>query len=322
MSIRNRPWPIDKFPGGCVECGTTEIGHKARGLCFTCYARQSARVSASRKRGEEPVVAPAPDALADFDPFTLPEPEEAQFSGGEVRPGTPLSPGTPTGPDLAAGVVPPSNPIKRLFAKKDDRVVVTPPQKTNEVKRPGGVKRSRKSIANDLEQLVGSLGARLSRQSADGRPMGKHYSLGQYLQWNAPATAEVLDENLRDTVVDRKLLQPLVAGKNKMGAIGGVLAPPLFIFAIEANPNLLSTLYPALYMTIEASLDSLMPAKKRAEARAKKRAETIREAFGPDVPPGVDPVASMIESLFPWAFDGSGTTPEPAPERATSEDAQ
>ena len=314
-------WPIDEMPEGCRECGGTEKPHKAQGLCTTCYARQKYREKAAAKRGDPVVPEPEPAVEDDFNPYAADL--EAKFPSGEVRPGSSPSPGSPPETDVPAGVIPdaPTTPLGRLFGKKkkpDSPPPTTPPLRTKE-KRPGGVLKRRRSVAGDLEQLFGSIGARLARVGADGMPAGRHYSLGQYLQWNAPASAEVIDDALKDTVIDRKVLQPISGAKDKVGAVGGVVGPPLLIFAIEANPNLFTALAPALYMAIEASLDSLLPAKKRAEARAKKRADAIREAFGDDTPPGVDPVASMIESLFPWAFiEGP---PQPAPEGAVHENA-
>lgn len=309
MSNPDRPWPIDQFPLGCVSCGTTDKAHKAHGLCTTCYGREKYRKNAAKGREEvepEPEVQP----VEEFNPYA--DELEATFPSGETRPGLSPSPGFPPETDVPAGVpTPPTSPLKKLFAKKDKPAPEPKPKviKTKEV-RPGGATKRRRSVAGDLEQLFGSIGSRLARLSADGIPMGRHYSLGQYLQWNAPASAEVIDDALKDTVIDRKVFQPLSAGKDKIGAVGGVVGPPLFIFAIETNPNLFPALYPALYMAIEASLDSLLPAKKRAEARAAKRASAIREAFGDDVPPGVDPVAGMIQSLFPWAFaDGEPVQP-------------
>ncbi len=322
MSNPNRPWPTLERPGGCVECGTTERAHKGKGLCVTCYARDQYRRSVGKSPKTEPEVEPVAP-VEDFNPFA--SDLEAMFPSGEVRPGQSPSPGSPSDGVIPAGVesLPrdPVSPLKRLLGKKEPKVTVTPPSapKTTE-KRPGAFSKKRRSVAGDLEQLFGSIGARLARMTADGVPMGKHYSLGQYLQWNAPASAEVIDDALKDTIIDRKVFQPLSAGKDKIGALGGVVGPPLFIFAIETNPNLFPALYPALYMAIEASLDSLLPAKKRAEQRAKKRADAIREAFGDEVPPGTDPVAGMIESLFPWAFVPG--QPEPQSEGVVHENAQ
>ncbi len=310
------------MPEGCSECGGTNRPHKAQGLCTTCYARKLYRERVARQRGEkiEPE-APAP-VEDDFNPYAADL--EAQFPSGEVRPGSSPSPGSPPETDVPTGVSPeaPTTPLGRLFGKKAKKPDTPPPAaaapKTKE-KRPGAFVKRRRSVAGDLEQLFGSIGARLARVGVDGLPAGRHYSLGQYLQWNAPASGEVIDDALKDTVIDRKILQPISAGKDRIGAVGGVVGPPLLIFAIEANPDLFNTLAPALYMAIEASLDSLLPAKKRAEARAKKRAEAIREAFGDDVPSGVDPVASMIEALFPWAYIEA--PPEPATEGVIHENA-
>ena len=328
MAKQRRPWPVDRYPEGCRGCGSTTNKLEARQLCTSCYPRRaailpdefgtvssftSARVTVTDEAKVGEVV---PPIIADFNPFEADLAD--QFPSGEARPGSSSSPspGLPLDEPAASPPGTSSNPLTRLLGKKKAKpepdAVLAPPPVTKEKRPSSGPAKKRSSIANDIEQLIGSLGARFARVGENNQPLGKHYALGQYLQWNAPATAEVIDENVRDTFIDKKFLQPLAAGKDKVGAVGGVVAPPLLIFAIEANPNLLGTLYPALYMAIEASLDSLLPAKKRAEARAKKRADAIRESFGPDLPAGVDPVASMIESLFPWAFVEQ-PIPQPAP---------
>jgi hypothetical protein len=297
MSDRSKPWPLDKYPLGCAGCGTTERAYEALGMCRRCYAKS--------KKGT--LVLPVEVPPITDQPLDDPTPSSVDtFVTGETRPGSVLlSPGL-TEP---AGESPPDVEKKGLlgglFDKREKKPKVTrEPIITNEKKRPGNAL-SRKSAANDLEQLIGSIGARLARVNSQGYIVGKHYSLGQYLQWNAPATAEVIDENIKGTFIDKKFVQPLTKGKDRVGAIGGVVAPPVLIFAIESNHNLIGPLGPALYMAIEASLDSLLPAKKKADARAKKRADAIREAFGDDVPEGTDPVAQMIADMFPWAYDGS-----------------
>lgn len=35
----SRPWGWSRFTDACVECGTTDVGHQAKGVCKRCYLR-------------------------------------------------------------------------------------------------------------------------------------------------------------------------------------------------------------------------------------------------------------------------------------------
>lgn len=166
---------------------------------------------------------------------------------------------------------------------------------------PGGKGPARKSVADDIASALAAIGARLSRVDTSGAA-GKHYALGQYLQMSGPASGEVIDGAVKGTVVDRRVLQPLSRGKDRIGAVSGVVLPPLLIFAIEERHDLAPQLIPLLALSIENSLDSMLPAKKKADERAARRAKAVAEAFGETAEPGVDPVMSIIVSMFPWAF--------------------
>ena len=292
-----KPWPKEKFPLGCVFCGRDDgkIARVDPATCGACFSRQ--RRAALKARTAAPV--------ADVASFIDAPADAPTFGGGESRPGSGTSPDSVT----ESGSPPPVEPEKKRTLR--DRLSGKPPVDRTQGRPkidtadgatpPGGPRTKRKALADDFEKLLFSVGERMTRVDVNSRPMGKHYSTGLWFKWKAAETAEVIDENIKYTYVDNKVLQPLSKSKDRVGAIGSVLAPPLIIMAIEAQPERINVLYPMLYFAIESSLEYLVPAQKKAEARAKKREQVLKDAFGDEnFPDGVDPVQYLIEQLFPW----------------------
>ena len=344
------PWPLALHPNGCACCNRTDVKYGHAGLCVSHakWARFPDKIAAYRIKYADAIAARVNaryDGVKDVPSFVDAEPRPSlteiidaanaePVAGGEQRPGSHMSssPDDPIASDVAAprvasptADVPPANDdsalnkLGRVLGFGKDKKKDAPPPPPPAPPDPNKPTPRRKSIAEDTERLFSAIGAKLTRVDSNNRYVGRHAGLGNYLQWNAPATGEVLEENLANTYVDRKVLQPLVRAEDKFAAIGAVTAPPLLILAIESNPRLITPLYYPLYWALEASLDTLLPARKKAEARAKKRADNIRENF-PNLPPDVDPVRAIIQDMFPWAdFGDDGETVPSYPEPPDNE---
>jgi len=139
-----------------------------------------------------------------------------------------------------------------------------------------------------------------------------HAPLGRYLTWQAPAAGEMLDDAVKGTIVDRRVLQPVVKARGRLDLVVAVLGPPAVILAITQNPARAPALVPMLRTAIRSSLPTMLPAMKRAQAREAKVDEAVREMF-PDIPEGVDPVDLVISQLFEgYDFTAPAPPPEPA----------
>jgi hypothetical protein len=180
-----------------------------------------------------------------------------------------------------------------LFGKKQPAKDRPAPPKTTE-RRPKGTER-RVSASDTLSDLYAAVGGFVGRQP-------QHAPLGRYLTWQAPAAGEILDDALKGTFVDKKIVQPAVKARGSLDALAAVLGPPAIIFAIERNPQRASVLLPALKSSIRSSLPTLLPAMKKSQDREKKIDEAVREMF-PDLPPDVDPVDEILEQMFEGFFN-------------------
>lgn len=135
---------------------------------------------------------------------------------------------------------------------------------------------------------------------------GRHVPLGRYLQWAGPASGELLDDAVKDSVVDKRLIQPAVRAYDRLGLAAAVLGPPAVILAIERtgeqlrlgpNGELAHPLFPLLKTAIRRSLPDLVPAMKRAKAREDKLDAAVRELW-PDLPEGADPADAVLAMMF------------------------
>jgi len=220
-------------------------------------------------------------------------------STGERRPGA-------VGPSS----VPPAPGKPRKWWQKTKPEEQAPAPVTTE-RRPGKRTPSklgrRTSSADTLEDIIGGVGALAVRT-------GKHAPLGRYLQFSSAVNAEILDDAVAGTLVDRKLLQPLVKGRGRFDALGSVFGPPAIILAIENDPSKAPLLIPVLKSTIRNSLPQMAKAMKKVQAKEKAQAEAAAELF-PDLLPGEDPADAIIAMLFEgWTPPKPQAEPEPQPQ--------
>jgi hypothetical protein len=291
-------WKNRKFPNGCRNCGQTEKKHVGLGLCQNCY--RDAEIQAAAREGtlEAPTTEKLEedDQLPDFYDEVVDVTEDDIFVSGERRPGTITSPVADQD-----GVTPPPKGFGSFFGKKKSTETPKTPfgKKTSE-KAPKAPTR-RVTTAETIEDVWAAIGGIAQRT-------GRHAPLGRYLQWQAPAAGEMLDQALAGSFVDRRFLQPAVKTRGRLDVLAAVVGPPAIILAIEQNPERASQLLPVLKSAIRSSLPTLLPAMKKAQAREEKVNKAVTELFGDDFPPGVDPVDVVLEQMF-----GGWIPPTPEP---------
>ncbi len=297
-----------KHPDGCVQCGTTTKKHLGRGLCTTCYQREARGNSVDNfENGVTDNVAQFPSDVSNStrnlsdvaqSPETSPRLETPpKFS--ERRPGDVAGPSSV--PDDNGGDVPnPKRGLRGIFSKKERPEQDEPAKPTKET-RPGKPQRlgRRNSTADTIEDILGAVGAVAIRT-------GKHQPLGRYLQFSSSVSAEILDDAVSGTMIDKMVLQPLVKGRSRFDGIAAVLGPPAIILAIENNPERAPMLLPVLKSSIRNSLPMMAKAIKKVQAKEKAMSDAAAELF-PDLPEGEDPADAILAMIF----DG-WTPPVPA----------
>jgi len=125
------------------------------------------------------------------------------------------------------------------------------------------------------------------------------------MQFSAGVSAEIIDEAVQGTIIDKVVLQPVVKGRGRFDALGAVFGPPALILAIENDPSKAPVLIPILKSSIRNSLPMMAKAIKKVQAKEAAQAAAARELF-PDLAEGEDPADAIIAMLF------EGWTP-PAP---------
>lgn len=299
-------WRSTKYPNGCTVCGTLEKTHIGRGLCSTCYQREARNdetpsdVSTPNTDERPPHLATDPVGDSDLSQ-TL---EIPLASTGERRPGA-------AGPSS----VPPAPGKPRKWWQKNKPDEDQPPAPVTAERRPGKRTPSklgrRTSSADTLEDIIGGVGALAVRT-------GKHAPLGRYLQFSSAVNAEILDDAVAGTLIDRKLLQPMVKGRGRFDALGSVFGPPAIILAIENDPTKAPLLIPVLKSTIRNSLPQMAKAMKKVQAKEKAQAEAAAELF-PDLLPGEDPADAIIAMLFEGWTPPTPPQQQPEPEPVEEE---
>lgn len=287
-------WRNSKYPNGCRNCGQTAKKHIGHGLCQNCYRDPKILMAAKTNDVEDLLdtddrsTDSQIDSELDSASSDVDRDIEVESSGqSERRPGSFTSPVIDSDDDVQTGD---TKPLDRLFKRK--KKTPAPSIKTSE-KAPKGVGR-RVSTASSIEDAWSAIGGVAVRT-------GRHAPLGRYLQFQAPAAGEMLDQALSGTVFDRKILQPGVKARGRLDVVSSVIAPPLLIMAIERDPSKAEMLLPILKASIRSSLPTMLPAMKKAASRETKINEAIKDFF-PDMPEGVDPVDLVISEMFAGYF--------------------
>lgn len=171
-----------------------------------------------------------------------------------------------------------------------------PPGPERRPVRPARVRGKRESIAEAASGVWGTVGEAMVWS-------GRDVPTGRILIYQAPVAGTILDDAIRDTIVDR-LVQPFATAGKKTQAIGSLVLPPLLIHAITKNPALLPPLTPLLRSTLATMIVEMGPALKAQREREKKMAETVKELM-PELADAKDehgnpvsPVDLLLASIF------------------------
>ena len=230
-------------------------------------------------------------------------PEELKDLGGsgEVRPG--LEPNPSEGPGVPYFRDEEFNdePVKSMAEKFTNFFAPKPKKDKNagfkegssDEKKPTHNKK-RKQGGETVGAFINILGSFVSR-------VPNHVGTGRMLQWQSLATGEILDDQLKDTFIDRALIQPAVGAQGKFDVIRAVLAPPILVFAIESRPDMAPILMPQLVSSLREALPLMVKPIQKAKKKAEDYDEAVKKLY-PDAKEGFDPISDLLTQLFPPEF--------------------
>ena len=310
-------WDSKKYPAGCRGCGQTAQKHSGHGLCQNCYRDPNILAWAKGEKENETMDSQETfensDLFADSSFEGSDEVLEDVTSSRERQPGSFTSPDRdradePTYRENTTGM-PNLGKVGEWFSKKTKPKQPKQTPFASKERAPRGVSR-RVSAAGSIEDAWMGLGGMAVRT-------GRHAPLGRYLQWQAPAAGEMLDQAVAGSILDKKIFQPAVRARGRLDLIVSVMGPPGIILAIERNPQNAQMLLPMLKTAIRSSLPTMLPAMKKAQMREEKVTASLKEMF-PDMPEGVDPVDMVIQELFAgYVFSQPEPTMEYTPDEST-----
>jgi hypothetical protein len=238
------------------------------------------------------------------DPQTLEEllDQEPDDLGTERRPGLHTSPVS----DDGAPSPPPHKGIRFPWQKRDEQPRGDAPK--TEEKRPDKPKGKRVSTAETISDAWGFVGGAALRSR-------RYYPVGNCLVWQAPLAGEMVDEAIKGSIVDTKVLQPFVKARERFDLVGAIAGPPLIVLAIIQQPSRANVLMPILRASVENALPYMVPAMKKAEKKWADKIAAIKELYPDlDIPEGQDPVDLIIGQMFAgydlFAEEPPATEPE------------
>ena len=142
-------------------------------------------------------------------------------------------------------------------------------------KKPGGGGRGRRvSTAATLGDLAGGFGTLLGAAG--------HVPTARMVAFQAPAVGELGDELVKDTIVDRAVLQPIVRSRGVLDNLFAIAAPGVLTWQLEkalarGDSDAVDRLEGALKWAIKESLPTMLPAMKRVREREAKQAAALVE---------------------------------------------
>lgn len=222
------------------------------------------------------------------------------FTAGERRPGDGGLPSAAAG-EPPAGSDKPRGALSRLF-RRNERRREPAGESPKEERRPRASRGKRKSAADTFGDGLLFLGGVLAQNPS-------HVPLGRYVQFSSAVNAELADEVVAGTIVDRVLVQRVVSGRERLDKLGAIVVPPALIYRIETHPAEAERLVPLLKMALKNGAPYYLGAMKKVRKRAEAEQAAMDElaADDPDYEPGT-PIEDYILHL---CFDGwAPPTPE------------
>jgi hypothetical protein len=217
---------------------------------------------------------------------TAAPPSEAEGTGPYgVTSGTGEVPPVAGDGDRSAGVTPPrTGGILGRFRKPKGAVkpdeVIPPRNGEKRPKQPKGYGRGgRQSAAETFADAWGWGGNQMQR-------MG-HVPTGRMVRFQSPVAGELLDDLVKGTMVDKVVVQRLVAGRSKLDLLYAIAGPPAYTWQIEkamaaGRPDLANHLMEGLKGCIRDTLPVMLPAMKKVRDRERKTNAAFTELFDED----------------------------------------
>jgi hypothetical protein len=190
----------------------------------------------------------------------------------------------------------------------------------------------RVSTAATLGDIAGGFGTLLGAAG--------HVPTARMVAFQAPAMGELGDELVKDTLVDRAVLQPIVRSRGVLDNLFAIAAPGVLTWQLEkalarGDADAVDRLEGALKWAIKESLPTMLPAMKRVREREAKQAAALvemlemadLEMLGVRIGPDGQPVAADtgapvdIGDIFVSMVFAEWVPPAPAEPEARPEEA-
>lgn len=265
-------------------------------------------------------VAPEP-VDPDADPPDRPTPFDAadRPATSEVRPGSrELT-------DPAAASRPRGGLFGRLRRNRPKSGEPRPATKETKPKRSRSTGR-RTSAVDDFSDVAMWAGDYFSQRSG-------YRATGHAISMNASVSAYMLDDAVKNTIVDRLAVQPVVRNRERVEKAMVVVEIPLIVNAIERGllmpgqtregaDEIMRRWGPRLRRAVQRALPLMVPAIRKVRQREAELAEAARELY-PDLPQieGEDAIDAIMRELLAPLFE-TGPEQNTAGQPAPSEGAQ
>lgn len=180
--------------------------------------------------------------------------------------------------------------------------------------KPKRAKRTRKreDASEILGMAWGGAGKGLEKADLKGIKWGS-YPTGRTMQVQSLVAGNYLDSVVRDTWLDRLLIQPLVRASNTAEGLGALVALPAMIYAIDKKPTLVPAVEPFLRAAFYQTLEDIEPAIKKAEAAQEKRIKALQRTSAMFGDEGTDPFEGFMNYIMAPP-GGAPVADEPIPE--------
>lgn len=184
----------------------------------------------------------------------------------DIFPEAPGEPASTPRPETPPKIL---SPIERAVSRVRERVKAPPKKATpSRAKAP----KPRKPVES-LIATVWRMGAQISAS------FGPSYlPVARTLDMQAPVAGMILEDVVKDTVVDR-ILQPLARIEGGGETAFALVGPPVIVAAITARPNTAPMLIPVLRQALYTWMELAGPHIKKVQERERK----FKEEYGADI---------------------------------------
>jgi hypothetical protein len=111
------------------------------------------------------------------------------------------------------------------------------------------------------------------------------------MEFQAPVAGEILEESVKNTLVDR-VLQPIARVEGQAKTAGALIGPPLMVAMLQARPDLHKHIIPRLRNSLMSWMDVAGP---KVQA-LKERNEQFEKLYGTDVDKIIDGLMAFFQA--------------------------